>query len=120
MVSLRAASGALIQINNSRRCVYGYDQRIEAFGAGGMLQAGNRYPTSVESWGAARSGARDGVLNFFVERYREAYEAELEAFISCVEEGRAMSPDFSDGVKALLIAEAAERSFRTGRVVDLG
>ena len=120
VVSLRAASGALIQINNSRRCVYGYDQRIEAFGAGGMLQAGNRYPTSVESWGAARTGARDGVLNFFVERYREAYEAELEAFISCVEEGRAMSPDFSDGVKALLLAEAAERSFRTGRVVDLG
>ncbi|TLZ25381.1 MAG: inositol 2-dehydrogenase, partial [Gammaproteobacteria bacterium] len=120
VVSLRAASGALIQINNSRRCVYGYDQRIEAFGAGGMLQAGNRYPTSVESWGAARSGARDGVLDFFIERYREAYEAELDAFISCVEEGRAMSPDFSDGLEALLIAEAAERSFRTGRVVDLG
>jgi myo-inositol 2-dehydrogenase / D-chiro-inositol 1-dehydrogenase len=119
VVSLRAASGALIQINNSRRCVYGYDQRIEAFGAGGMLQAGNRYPTSVESWGAARTGARDGVLNFFIERYREAYEAELDAFISCVEEGRAMSPDFSDGVKALLLAEAAEQSFRTGRVVDL-
>jgi myo-inositol 2-dehydrogenase / D-chiro-inositol 1-dehydrogenase len=120
VLSLRARSGALIQINNSRRCAYGYDQRIEAFGAGGMLQAGNQYPTSVESWSAARTGARDAVLNFFIERYREAYEAELDAFISCVEEGRAMSPDFSDGLKALELAVAAERSFRTGQVVDLG
>jgi myo-inositol 2-dehydrogenase / D-chiro-inositol 1-dehydrogenase len=120
VLSLRARSGALIQINNSRRCVYGYDQRIEAFGAGGMLQAGNQYPTSVESWSAARTGARDAALNFFIERYREAYEAELDAFISCVEEGRAMSPDFSDGLKALELAVAAERSFRTGQVVDLG
>ena len=120
VLSLRARSGALIQINNSRRCAYGYDQRIEAFGAGGMLQAGNQYPTSVESWSAARTGARDAVLNFFIERYREAYEAELDAFISSVEEGRAMSPDFSDGLKALELAAAAERSFRTGQVVDLG
>ena len=120
VLSLRARSGALIQINNSRRCAYGYDQRIEAFGAGGMLQAGNQYPTSVESWSAARTGAGDRVLDFFIERYREAYEAELDAFISSVEEGRAMSPDFSDGLKALQLAAAAEQSFRTGRVVDLG
>src|SRR5207245_10403718 len=109
-----------LPITDSRRCVYGDDQRIGAFGEVGMLQVGKRYPTSVECWGAARTGARDGVLNFFIERYREAYAAEVDAFISCVEEGRAMSPDFSDGVKALLIAEAAERSFRTGQVVDLG
>lgn len=120
VLSLRARSGALIQINNSRRCAYGYDQRIEAFGAGGMLQAGNQYPTSVESWSAARTGARDRVLDFFIERYREAYEAELDAFISCVEKGQAMSPDFSDGLKALQLAAAAEQSFRTGQVVDLG
>jgi myo-inositol 2-dehydrogenase / D-chiro-inositol 1-dehydrogenase len=120
VLSLRARSGALLQINNSRRCAYGYDQRIEAFGTDGMLQAGNQYPTSVESWSAARTGARDAVLNFFIERYREAYEAELDAFISSVEEGRAVSPDFSDGLKALELAAAAERSFRTGQVVDLG
>ena len=46
-VSLRAKSGALLQINNSRRCVYGYDQRIEAFGAAGMLQAGNQRATTI-------------------------------------------------------------------------
>ena len=69
-ISLHARAGALIQINNSRRCVYGYDQRIEAFGSNGMLQAGNQYATSVESWGAEHTGAREPVLHFFIERYR--------------------------------------------------
>jgi myo-inositol 2-dehydrogenase / D-chiro-inositol 1-dehydrogenase len=119
-VSLRAKSGALIQINNSRRCAYGYDQRIEAFGSAGMLQAGNHFGTSVESWSAARTAARDPVLNFFLERYRQAYEAELDAFVLALEDGRPMSPDFSDGLAALELAAAAEHSRRSGLVVSIG
>jgi myo-inositol 2-dehydrogenase/D-chiro-inositol 1-dehydrogenase len=119
VLSLRARSGALVQINNSRRCAYGYDQRIEAFGSDGMLQAGNRRATSVEVSSAAHTGARDVVLNFFIERYAQAYEAELESFISCLEDGRAMSPDFADGLAALQLAAAAERSFRNREVVNL-
>jgi len=119
-VSLRAKSGALVQINNSRRCAYGYDQRIEAFGSSGMLQAGNQYATSVESWSAERTAARDPVLNFFIERYRQAYEAEVNSFVASLEEGRPMSPDFADGLEALQLAVAAAESLRTGRVVDVG
>ena len=118
-LSLRAKSGALLQINNSRRCVYGYDQRIEAFGAGGMLQAGNQRATTVEYWGAERTGARDPVLNFFLERYAEAYRAELDAFTQSVMEGGPMKPDFSDGLEALRLAVAAEESVRTHQIVDL-
>ena len=118
-ISLRARAGALIQINNSRRCVYGYDQRIEAFGSNGMLQAGNQYATSVESWGAERTGAREPVLNFFIERYRQAYTSEVDAFVSSLEQGQPMSPDFSDGLQALRLAVAADESLRTGKVVDL-
>ena len=119
-VSLRAKSGALVQISNSRRCAYGYDQRIEVFGALGMLQAGNRHATSVEAWSAERTGARDRVLDFFIERYREAYRAELDAFLTAVEDGIAPRPDFSDGLEALQLATAASESLRTGRVVALG
>jgi myo-inositol 2-dehydrogenase/D-chiro-inositol 1-dehydrogenase len=118
-VSLRSKSGALLQINNSRRCVYGYDQRIEAFGATGQLRAGNQRATTVEYWGAERTGARDPVLNFFIERYAEAYRAELDAFVESVEERRPVSPDFSDGLEALRLAVAAEESLRTFQVVDL-
>jgi len=118
-ISLHARAGALIQINNSRRCVYGYDQRIEAFGSNGMLQAGNQYATSVESWGAGHTGAREPVLHFFIERYREAYTSEVDSFVSSLEQGRPMSPDFGDGLQALRLAVAADESLRTGQVVEL-
>ena len=118
-VSMRAKSGALLQINNSRRCVYGYDQRIEVFVASGMLQAANRRATSVEHSGEKYTGARDPALNFFLERYAEAYRAELDAFVSAVEQGRPMSPDFSDGLEALRLAVCAEESLRTQLFVDL-
>jgi len=118
-ISLHARAGALIQINNSRRCVYGYDQRIEAFGSNGMLQAGNQYATSVESWGAEHTGAREPVLHFFIERYREAYTSEVDSFVSSLEQGRPMSPDFGDGLQALRLAVAADESLRTGQVVEL-
>jgi myo-inositol 2-dehydrogenase / D-chiro-inositol 1-dehydrogenase len=118
-VSLRSKSGALVHINNSRRCAYGYDQRIEAFGAAGMLQAGNQRATSVEHSGAAHTAAQDPALDFFLERYADAYRAELDAFVIALAEGRALAPDFSDGIEALRLARAAEESLRTRRVVDL-
>jgi myo-inositol 2-dehydrogenase/D-chiro-inositol 1-dehydrogenase len=118
-VALRAKSGTLVQINNSRRCAYGYDQRIELFGAGGMLQAGNQRATSLEVWGPRVTAARDPVLNFFIERYAAAYAAELDAFVTALEHGHPMSPDFSDGLAALRLAAAAEDSLRTRQAVDL-
>ncbi|HEV2286774.1 MAG TPA: inositol 2-dehydrogenase [Steroidobacteraceae bacterium] len=119
-ITLRARSGALVQINNSRRSVYGYDQRLEVFGAGGMLQAGNRCATTVEASSAAHTAARDPVLDFFIERYTEAYRAELDAFVAAVEAGRPVSPDFADGVAALELAVAAGESVATGRTVEIG
>jgi myo-inositol 2-dehydrogenase/D-chiro-inositol 1-dehydrogenase len=119
MMILRAASGALVHINNSRRCAYGYDQRVEAFGEKGMLQAGNRRPTTVEAWGAERTAARDPVLNFFIERYREAYDAEVDHFVDCFEQGQQPLAGFAEGREALRLADAALESLRTGQTVRL-
>ena len=119
MIVLRAASGALVHINNSRRCTYGYDQRIEAFGAGGMLQAGNRHDTTVEAWGARATGARDPVQDFFIARYAEAYRAEIDHFVRCVETGGPPLASFADGRAALALADAALLSARTGQAVRL-
>ena len=120
IVTLRARSGALVQISNSRRCVYGYDQRIELFGAAGMLKAGNQRATTVEAWNTRHTAARDPVLNFFVERYADAYRSELDTFVGALEHGHPMSPDFSDGLEALRLAVAAEESLRTREAVELG
>ncbi|UEM18644.1 inositol 2-dehydrogenase [Skermanella mucosa] len=119
MIVLRAASGALVHINNSRRCAYGYDQRIEAFGEKGMLQAHNRRPTTVEAWGAEGTQARDPVLNFFIERYFEAYMAEIDHFVDCVETGAKPLAGFNEGREALRLADAGLESLRTGRSVRL-
>ena len=117
MVSLVAKSGALCQINNSRRCAYGYDQRIEVFGEKGMLQAGNQRPTTVSFWGAAATEARDPVLNFFIERYTPAYHAEIDHFVDCVEKGTTPLVGYRDGREALRLADAALESMRTGQTV---
>jgi myo-inositol 2-dehydrogenase/D-chiro-inositol 1-dehydrogenase len=120
MIVLRAKSGALIHINNSRRCAYGYDQRLEAFGSAGMLQAQNRFSTSVQAWGKHGTGRRDTAQPFFIERYAEAYAAEIDHFVESVLTGKPPISSFADGVAALKLAEAAGESMRTGRAVSLG
>ncbi len=120
VVVLRGASGAVAQITNSRRCAFGYDQRLEAFGSTGMLTADNLRPTSVRYSGAERTEAAAPYLNFFLERYLPAYRAELDHFIGAVENGTEPSPRFADGRAALLLADAAGESMRTGSVVRLG
>jgi myo-inositol 2-dehydrogenase/D-chiro-inositol 1-dehydrogenase len=117
MIVMRAASGALVHINNSRRCAYGYDQRVEAFGERGMLQVANRRATTVEAWNEGRTEARDPVLDFFMQRYGEAYQAELDAFISCVEQRTPPLAGFADGREALRLADAALESLNSGRAV---
>jgi myo-inositol 2-dehydrogenase/D-chiro-inositol 1-dehydrogenase len=118
-VTLRTASGQICQIVNSRRAAYGYDQRIEVHGAKGMLHAGNVAATTVERAGAD-GFTRDPALPFFLERYAAAYRAELDAFITAVENGTAPRPDGEDGLRALLLAEAAVDSARTGATVQVG
>lgn len=119
MVTLRARGGALVHINNSRRCTYGYDQRLEVFGSEGMLLAGNRTATTVEGFTAQHTAARDPVLPFFIERYADAYAAEVDHFVDCVSGHAWPLASFQDGVEALRLADAALDSLRTGRAVRL-
>jgi myo-inositol 2-dehydrogenase/D-chiro-inositol 1-dehydrogenase len=119
MVLLRSRSGALCTITNSRSCVFGYDQRVEAFGDRGMLEAGNQTATSVRAYGPDVAETSQPYLRFFVERYREAYLAEFDEFVKAVREQRPPSPGFADGVAALVLAEAAAESAATGRSVTI-
>ena len=118
MVMLKMASGALVHVNSSFRAVYGYDQRIEAFGEKGMLISRNKQPTTLERYGAG--GIRqDPLLRFFIERYAESYARELDDFIRAIDEKRAPSINFDDGRRALMIAEAAAASAKSGAPVAL-
>ncbi|GAB3347944.1 inositol 2-dehydrogenase [Amycolatopsis echigonensis] len=119
MVLLRGANGALCTITNSRSCTFGYDQRVEAFGDNGMLEAANQSASSVRAYGTRGAETADPYLRFFVERYREAYLAEFDEFVRAVRENRPPSPDFADGRAALVLAEAALESVSTGRSVTV-
>ena len=84
----------------------------------GLLRAGNVTATTVELANGA-GFATDPALPFFLERYAAAYRAELDAFVTAVAAGQAPKPDGEDGLKALLLADAATRSAQTGQVVKL-
>jgi myo-inositol 2-dehydrogenase/D-chiro-inositol 1-dehydrogenase len=118
MVVMRTAGGKLAHINNSRRAVYGYDQRVEVLGSKGMLNAANRTPTTVERAGAD-AVTRDKPMYFFLERYAEAYAAEMAHFIEAINTGEKPSVGARDGRQALVLAEAAVKSLKTGAAVKL-
>ncbi|WP_340267010.1 inositol 2-dehydrogenase [Sphingobium mellinum] len=118
-IILRTATGKLCVISNSRRSGYGYDQRIEAFGSKGLIRADNVLETTVQSW--TEPGAKKAPFeNFFLDRYADAYRIEMAHFADVVEGKAAPLADQHDGVGALLLAQAAEQSARTGSVVTLG
>jgi myo-inositol 2-dehydrogenase/D-chiro-inositol 1-dehydrogenase len=118
MVVMKTASGKLAHINNSRRAAYGYDQRVEVHGDKGRLMAGNLTPTTVELANVTAVSA-DKPLHFFLERYASAYRIELTAFIDAVTQKTPLPVGGEDGRKALVLAEAAARSLRTGRSVKI-
>jgi myo-inositol 2-dehydrogenase / D-chiro-inositol 1-dehydrogenase len=118
VVTLTYADGRIAVIKNSRRAVYGYDQRVEVLGSDGLLQAGNMLENTV-----VRSTA-DGVVSgkptyFFLERYMPAYAAEWEAFLAATLDGSDIPVTLQDGITALALAEAATESARTGQAVAM-
>ena len=119
MVILRTASGKQCHINNTRAAVYGYDQRVELVGQTGMVISDNRKPHELKRFGAKQTEGAEPYLLFFLERYNEAFMAEIDAFVEAVETGRAPSPGFEDGRQALILAEAAYKSLREGRLVKV-
>lgn len=119
VVTLRGSRGELVNIVNSRHCAYGYDQRLEAFGAEGMLSAANIGPTTVKKFSSTGTEQGDPHMPFFLERYTQAYLAELEAFARGIRSGEPFSPSFEDGVIALELANAAVESAASGRSVTI-
>jgi myo-inositol 2-dehydrogenase/D-chiro-inositol 1-dehydrogenase len=118
MVILKTRRGALCHIDNSRRAAYGYDQRIEVFGSKGMLQAANPTPTTVTRY-TGEAVLSDKPYHFFLDRYPEAYRAELEHFLEVSTGGVAPLVTGRDGRAALVLADAALQSLKLGKPVPI-
>jgi myo-inositol 2-dehydrogenase/D-chiro-inositol 1-dehydrogenase len=116
IISLRLANGALCVIDNSRQARYGYDQRFEAFGSKGNFVADNLRATTIESF-LERGVLTDLPPANFVERYRQAFIDELQAFITCVQTGAPVSVTADDALAAVRAAAAAKQSMNENRPV---
>jgi myo-inositol 2-dehydrogenase/D-chiro-inositol 1-dehydrogenase len=117
MVQMRTASGKQCQINCCREAVYGYDQRFEVSGSKGMLLQDNLRPSTLRRWTADATDGREPLLNFFLERYVDAYRNELTAFVEALRDKAPMPITVQDGLQALRLAECALRSAQTGQPV---
>lgn len=115
---LKTASGKLCVIANSRRSGFGYDQRIEAYGSEGMVQAANVTESTVQVWTEAGAKA-DRFQNFFLERYKDAYRAEMVHFADIIAGKAKPAIGYADGLAALALAEAAAESLKRGGPVKL-
>jgi len=118
VVVLTYADGRIATIRNSRQAPYGYDQRVEVLGAEGTLAAENEIENTVVKSTAAGVVSAKPVL-FFLERYMRAYAIEWSAFVDAVTEGTQVPATVQDGVNALALAEAANRSLAEGRPVSV-
>lgn len=118
VITLKFANGAIGTIDNCRKAVYGYDQRVEVFGSKGMVAvANNTANSSVYS-------NEDGVVSekplyFFLERYMDSFIAEMADFIDAVREDKPTPVTALDGRKPVVIAMAANKSLKENRAVKI-
>ena len=110
-VLLRTPSGRLCVISNTRRSGCGYDQRIEAFCARGLLAAGNRRRDNVRMLTEAGESAAP-IEPAFPQRYRDAYRAQIDHFADVLHGNAAPAVGYDDGVAALVLADACAASMR--------
>lgn len=118
VVSLKFANGAVGAIDNSRKAVYGYDQRLEVFCSNGTAMADNEAETTV------MKGNTAGFLSakppyFFMQRYAPCYVDEVRQFIECVREDKPTPTTGADGRAAVVLGYAAGRSLREKRPVKV-
>jgi myo-inositol 2-dehydrogenase/D-chiro-inositol 1-dehydrogenase len=116
MITMVSRTGTLVHINNSRHTPFGYDQRVEVLASQEVLRVENmaRNSTVIGVRGGFTSAP---AVNSFLERYMDAYRAEMDAFAEMITNGAAPLADQNDGLEAQRLAEAAVRSFREGRPV---
>jgi len=119
MFILKSKSGVLIHINNSRRAVYGYDQRVEVFGSKGMVISNNQTINSLERYTTSSTSSKDLIHFFFIERYQQAYRDQFNSFVEIIKTNKKPKVTFDDGQKALIIANAAYESYQNKKIVDI-
>ena len=118
VITLLFESGVIGTIDNSRKAVYGYDQRVEVFGSEGVVKISNNTPDTTVVGNA--SGVHTPLpLFFFIERYIDAYIAEMKAFVECIQQDTTPLVTGIDGRIPVVMGHAAKMSYDENRPVKL-
>ena len=118
IVSLKFTNGAIGTIDNSRQAVYGYDQRLEVLCSDGAAIANNEVETTITK--GDRGGFHSAKLpHFFMQRYASCYVEEVRQFVECVQEDKPTPVTGRDGLMAVVLGQAAWKSFREKRPVKI-
>jgi myo-inositol 2-dehydrogenase/D-chiro-inositol 1-dehydrogenase len=115
---LRTGSGRLCVISNTRRSGYGYDQRIEAYGSKGMAMAGNVANDTVCTLDE-RGVIMAPIAYAFPQRYAGSYRAQMAHFAEVARGNTPSRTPYAEGIAALALAEACQRSVTAGRPVRM-
>lgn len=117
VITLRFVNGALGTVEVSRNAFYGYDIRTEVLGSEGAVTIGAHQHTPVIL--LTRSGAQHDVVPYLMERFGDAYRAQMQHFVNCLRDGQQPSVNGADALAALEIGIAATRAYQTGHPVIL-
>eukprot|EP00189_Rhodosorus_marinus_P011405 CAMPEP_0184751570 /NCGR_PEP_ID=MMETSP0315-20130426/43114_1 /TAXON_ID=101924 /ORGANISM="Rhodosorus marinus, Strain UTEX LB 2760" /LENGTH=383 /DNA_ID=CAMNT_0027230839 /DNA_START=163 /DNA_END=1315 /DNA_ORIENTATION=- len=118
IVSLKFENGAIGVIQCCRKAVYGYDQRLEVLGSEGAVDITNNYPNTA-TISCANNIKRDLPLNFFMDRYKQAYEDEMISFVDCIANDTPPVVTGMDGKIPVVLAFAATKSLKENRTVKV-
>lgn len=118
IVTLKFENNAVGTIQCCRKAVYGYDQRLEILGSNGSAEIGNRFPNTA-TISTSSEIKRDLPLNFFMDRYKEAYEREVAEFVHAVVYNKPTPVAAADGRAPVVLAYAAAKSLKEQRTVQV-
>lgn len=117
VVTIKFESGALGAIDASRRSGFGYDVRTEIFGSKSAVMIGEGRDTPLYRLNS--SGVWSDHIYWFLERFDDAYVAEIRSFVDCLRQDKPVQITGADGRAALAMAYAAEASVRENAPVPM-
>ncbi len=118
VVNLKYGRGAIGNIESYVQSVYGYDVRTEIAGSKGSILVGSLQQTSVTF--LTSEGGTQVLADHFLARFEDAYIAEVQDFVQSMLRDRAPRVSGEDGLRALEIAVAAEKSYLQSKACSVG
>ena len=116
---IKSKKGVQCIITNSRHCSFGYDQRVELFGNKGMIISDNKRDLETTLYLRKSTNIKKPLMNFFIERYNEAYKLQLNYLAKLIKNNSKPLADFEDGRRSLILAEGALKSVKSKKFEKL-